>query len=98
MANLTYKTRHVGNVANGVFTKTVRGSKHFLRKPPAIAFSARTLCEARQHGAHTIVVTDSETGNRYTAPLKDVIENGRSIERGGFEQQIYWPMENWKTA
>lgn len=35
--------RHVGDVEKGVFKKTISGSRHILRKPPAIALSVEAL-------------------------------------------------------
>ena len=35
---LTHSDRVVGIIQHGVLSKSVQGSRHFLRQPPAIAF------------------------------------------------------------
>jgi hypothetical protein len=92
---IKHNGRIVGWVDGKRFTKIVSGSKHFLRKPPAIAFTPHTLSDAQKAGAEIVEVIDKETTIVYRAKIQTIREQGVSIERSGFEQQFYWPMEKW---
>jgi hypothetical protein len=72
----------IGLVVNGVFKKTARASKHFLRVPEAIAFDLSTLADAKEHGARVVEVTDAESGKTYRATIARVWAKGFHVERG----------------
>ena len=86
----------VGYVEDGIFFKSVQGSKHFLRKPPAICFDVSTLNTARSSWATQVRVYDKESGLVYVAPLENIERYGFKFNRG-FGNQIGLVMEQWET-
>jgi hypothetical protein len=86
--------RVVGQVRNGTFYKSI-AVNHYLRKPPAIAFSLDSLQQAEQAGAVRVEVRDRETGTIYRATLAHIRERGFSVNRAGFEPQIALPLDGW---
>lgn len=54
---------------DGCFFKTIVGSRHLLRTPPAIAYYVSVLRRAKSLGATRLVVMDRETGTRCEAPM-----------------------------
>ncbi len=78
--------RFVGKVDGDTFHKSVTGSRHFLRKPPAIAFDVSTLRDAQNVGALSVKVLDRETGRKYHAPISLVMAKGFYFNRGFGEQ------------
>jgi len=85
--------RHVGDVEKGVFKKTISGSRHILRKPPAIALSVESLERAELAGACDIQIKDIETGRIYASTVEHFRGYSFSIQRGGFEPQLAMPLE-----
>jgi hypothetical protein len=90
--------RIVGEVRGVEFIKRVRGSKHFLCKPPAIAFDISSLEDARATGASVVRIIDDETGKTYPAPISTIFSKGFPVNRGqgeqiGLEFQ-YWQRDN----
>ncbi len=86
--------RVVGYVKAGVFYKSISGSKHFLHKPPAIAFDISTLNDAEKAGAVRVEVYDRETRTTYRATLAHVLDKGFTFNRG-WGEQIALPFEGW---
>jgi hypothetical protein len=86
--------RKIGKVVGNTFTKSVKGSIHFLRTPPCIAFDIFSLKEAVKLGATKVQVTDLETGCVYTASIKHILNKGMRINRGHGEQ-IALSMNGW---
>ncbi len=84
--------RHVGEVAGGVFKKSILGSRHILRKPPAIALSVESLRQAEQVGASEIQITDTESKRVYSCTIEHFKEFSFPIQRGGFEPQLALPI------
>ena len=84
----------VGKVEGDVFLKSIRGSRHILRKPPAIAFDVSTLNQAEQAGAVIVQVVDQETGITYRAQIAHIKDVGIRIDRG-YGEQIALPLEGW---
>lgn len=78
--------RVVGYVRKGTFFKTI-AANHYLRKPPAIAFSVDSLDQAEQAGAVWVQVKDRETGVIYRATIEHIRSRGFAVNRG-FEPQI----------
>jgi len=87
----------VGEIRDGVFLKKLRGSRHFLRKPPAICFDISSLKEAEEAGATHIKIIDIETGKTYHAPLRLVWEKGFTLDRG-HGRQIGLPLNLWESG
>lgn len=86
--------RVVGAVCGDTFRKAVRGSKHFLRRPAAIALDASSLDAAEQHGARWVAVTDKETGVIYRAAISHIRQAGFEFDRG-FGRQIGLLLDGW---
>lgn len=84
--------RHVGQVASGIFKKSILGSRHILHKPPAIALSVESLTQAEHVGAHEIEITDKESGRVYSCSIEHFKEFAFPIQRGGFEPQLALPI------
>ena len=88
----------VGQVGGGIFKKSILGSRHFLRKPRAIALSVESLKQAEQVGASEIQITDKETGRVYSCSIEHFKEFAFPIQRGGFEPQLALPIERFITS
>ena len=86
----------VGAVVGDTFRKRVQSSKHFLRKPPAIAFDVSTLLDAQRAGATWVKVTDADTGRVYRASIHAVLQDGFAVNRG-FGAQVALPLSKWAT-
>ncbi len=86
--------RVVGRVRNGVFYKSIAPT-HYLRKPPAIAFSVESLNQAEAAGAVHVEVKDRVTGTIYRATIKHIREKGFPVNRAGFEPQLALSLEGW---
>jgi hypothetical protein len=78
--------RAIGKVTGRTFVKVITGSKHFLRKPTAIAFDRSTLADARKAGATVVAVTDRETAKVYRATIDDIEAHGVPVNRGYGDQ------------
>jgi len=78
--------RVIGHVRDGVFEKTLARSRHFLRRPPAIAFDRATLRDARQAGATRVRIMEREQGDVYEADLDEVERYGFPVQRGHGDQ------------
>jgi hypothetical protein len=81
----------IGYVSGLVFAKTISGSKHFLRRPAAIAFDVATLDAAEAAGAVMVKVTDGETGHVYAQRIVTIRAYGFPVTRG-FGRQIALPL------
>jgi hypothetical protein len=86
----------IGELRGKVFAKEVRGSRHFLRQPPAIALDAKSLEAVQQAGATRVEITDVETGRVYTATFAQLEKFGFQIDRG-FGKQIAMRFPRWKV-
>lgn len=88
--------RIVGEVRGDVFYKRVKGSRHFLRKPPSIAFDVASLEDARASGAKTVHIIDEESGKVYRASIPTILSNGFRFNRGRGDQIglrfVYWQL------
>jgi len=84
----------VGKVKGDVFYKFIRGSKHILKKPPAIAFDIDSLIQAERAGAVWVQITDCESRTIYRATIRHIREKGGELDRG-FGRQIFLPMNGW---
>jgi len=83
-----------GIIYGAELRKSVFGSRHFLKKPPAIAFDRGALDRAEQAGAVRVRVVDRETGIVYTASIAHIRRAGLAINRG-FGAQLALPLESW---
>ena len=76
------------------YYRRVDGSKHFLRKPPAITNDVDALAEAERLGADRVRIVDSETGNEYLCALAIIRDYGFTIDRG-YGRQLALPFAYW---
>lgn len=88
--------RAVGRITGRTFAKTITGSKHLLRQPPAIAFDRSTLRDARAAGAVVVAVTDAETRRTYRATIDDIETHGFAVRRG-YGDQVALPIERFEV-
>lgn len=86
--------RPVGFVRGEIFYKSIQGSRHLLRRPPAIAFDVASLNAAEDAGASEALITDLETGCQYRASIAHVRRAGFEFDRG-FGRQIALPLAGW---
>lgn len=86
----------IGTVRGQTFYKTIQGSKHLLRHPPALAFDLSTLEDAERAGATHVAVTDSETGRTYRAAIATIRRDGFPVVRG-FGKQIALPLASYSV-
>lgn len=76
------------------YYRRVEGSKHFLRKPPAITNDLAALAEAERLGADRVRIVDSETRIEYLCAIAVIREHGFYLNRGHGEQ-IALPLGYW---
>ena len=88
--------RVIGHVRDGVFEKRLARSRHFLRRPPAIAFNRSTLRDARQAGAMRIRIYEREQGDVYEATLDEIEGYGFPVRRG-FGDQVALHLSRWSV-
>ncbi len=91
------KNKVVGCIEGDTFHKQVEGSRHFLRRPPAIAFDVSTLDDAEKKGAKHVCVTDKETWKEYHARMSTVRDKGFSMNRG-YGNQIALLLTEWSPT
>ena len=84
----------VGKVKGGTFKKRLTASKHFLKKPPSIAFDVTSLLQAKYAGAEAIEINEVETGSIYFTTMNKVFKKGIRLNRG-HGNQIALTLENW---
>lgn len=89
--------RPIGRVNGHVFLKTIQGSEHLLRRPPAIAFDISTIDDAEAAGATQVVVLDSETGISFRTSMEVLRAKSFRLDRR-YGQQIALPLTYWETA
>jgi hypothetical protein len=86
-----------GVIVNGVLTKAVDGTRHFLKSPPAIALDAGAVAQAEAAGVEQIAVTDRETGKIYRATLSEFHRYGWRFNRG-YGEQVAMRVARWHTG
>jgi hypothetical protein len=91
------RAKPIGKVRGDTFYKSIHGTRHFLRFPPAIAIDALAIEEAKAVGAIMIEVLDQDTGTRYRASMAHFEQAGTLFDRG-FGSQIYLPFNGWTQS
>lgn len=76
------------------YYRKVQGSKHFLRKPPAITNDLEALAEAERLGADRVRIVDSESGIEYLCAILVIRDYGFPIDRG-YGKQIGLTFAYW---
>ena len=88
--------KSVGKVEGDTFYKSIRGSKHILRKPLGLAVDLQSLLDAEQAGATRIQILDRETGTKYSTAVSHLKRAGFTFDRG-FGRQIGLALDAWIT-
>lgn len=89
--------RKVGEVVDDCFVKRVSASRHFLHRPPAIAFDVIAFDSAVRLGARRIEVTDTDSGDCYEATVELVQQYGFPVNRG-FGEQLALHLHQWRVT
>lgn len=76
------------------YYRRIVGSRHLLRKPPAITNDLAALTEAERLGADRVRIVDSETGIEYLCASLTIREYGFYLDRG-HGKQIALPLPYW---
>lgn len=87
------KKKCVGELEGSLFRKRVSKSKHFLRRPPAIAIDAAVWDDIKGK-IETIEVIDADTGEVYRAQAV-LFESAKVIINRGYGVQYALPLEYW---
>lgn len=87
----------VGFVKDGVFHKSVRASRHMLRRPLAWALDLQSLKDAEAAGARRVALHDRESGRVYEAAISLIRQRGFVFNRG-HGQQIGLPLAHWHVV
>jgi hypothetical protein len=86
----------IGEVNNGdTFQKRLRSSRHFLRRPPAIALSLNSLSQAEKAGALFIKILDLDSDRVFWTTIAHIREKGFPIQHGRFEPQLALRLKEW---
>jgi hypothetical protein len=88
--------KSIGFVKNKVFFKSVRKSRHMLRKPLGWASDIESLEQAEKYGALHFQINDLETGKIFIANIQDFWDFGLRINRG-YGEQIVLTLRFWET-
>jgi hypothetical protein len=83
-----------GHVVGGTLKKTIDGSKHMIKKPPAIAFDRAVINRAQTLGATHVEVYDFESRTTYYAEMSTLKGHGIDIDRG-YGKQIALTLDYW---
>ncbi len=84
-----------GVIENRTLKKRIVGTKHFLRKPPAIAIDA-DLFQRYRAEFDTIEVQDVETGAVYRLSARSFEALAFPLERG-YGQQLAVVLSRWRV-
>ena len=87
----------VAYVEGQTLFKRIRGKKHMLHTPPAIAFDTDSLHEAQLLGARLVQVTDTETGTVYKTTIDQIWSEGFGLNRGHGQQQALC-LSKWNSG
>jgi hypothetical protein len=87
--------RIIGYLRDRTFYKSVSGSKHRLRQPPAWAIDAEAFDTEIKPNSTKIVVVDRETGMEYQASVETFERFKGELDRG-FGRQYFLPLPQWQ--
>lgn len=90
------KGKLIGEYADGIFTKSVVGSKHKLRDPEGWAIDTEVVNTLSILGCDVIQVTDKESKVTYTAKFETFKDYAIPISRG-YGDQLVLPVRYWIT-
>ena len=84
----------VGHLEENRFIKSVVGSKHQLRHPPAWAIDAEVFDHQIKPNATEIIIEDKESGVEYQASVEIFVKHCFRFNRG-FGTQYALPIQLW---
>lgn len=87
--------RQCATIAGDLLRKTVHGSRHILRQPPAIAFDLAHIEAARRAGVRRVLVHDAENGATYHASFETFCTKAIPLDRGA-GPQLALPLCYWQ--
>jgi hypothetical protein len=90
----TASGKAIGKIRGDTFYKSIKGSRHMLRCPPAIALDLAGLNQAEQASALRVVVTDTETGTQYRSTIAHIRQAGFELDRG-YGRQLALELTGW---
>lgn len=91
-----YGGRAIWAVENRVLDRTILGSKHLLREPPAIAFDAHEYSRLRPQ-FDMIMVRDRESGLVYSLTADEFDRLRQRLDRG-HGLQFYVELCHWQVT
>lgn len=89
--------KKIGSIAGRIFKKVIHGSKHLLRKPPAIAIDASAFSSLIKQDIVLIQVLDVDTQVLYSISMNDFMQNHKTLNRG-FGEQLYVELKYWSKG
>ena len=86
----------IGYLRGHAFIKTVTGSKHKLRCPPAWAIDAEAFDREVKPNVTELVVIDREAGLEYHCPVEAFDRLKGELDRG-FGKQYFLTLSHWNV-
>ncbi len=93
---ITLQGRVIGVIEGNTFTKTVHGSKHQVRSPPAWAIDAEVFDREIKPNCRQILIIDRETNNRYRTSVDTFDYKKKAFDRG-YGRQYYLTLNYWSN-
>lgn len=90
--------KYFGEVKDDTLYKNVKGKKHMLQTPLAIAFDIAAFELARQHGARKVSVTDTVTGKVYKTLFSTIDSIGFDVPDYGYGKQRGLLLQDWSNG
>lgn len=90
----SYDGKVIGSSDGIVFRKTIKGSLHILRCPPAIAIDAEAYEQEIKPTHERIEVMDTESDKVYTISVDSFERNKEELDRG-HGRQVYARLRYW---
>jgi len=84
-----------GEVIGDTLIKKIKGSRHMLQTPLAIAFDIAAFELARKLGARKVSVTDTTSGKVYKTLFSTIDREGFDVKDYGFGNQRDLRMQYW---
>ena len=92
-----YDGKIVGQSDGHVFKKKIKGSKHLLRKPPAIGIDAPAYEQEIAPTCERIEVFDMESNRLYVSTIENFQRNRGELDRG-HGRQVYLILNRWQVT
>jgi hypothetical protein len=90
-----YDGKVIGTSDGTTFRKTIRGSLHLLRCPPAIAIDARAYSEQIAPTHERIEALDTESDKLYSISVESFERHKESLNYG-YGEQVYVRLRYWQ--